>query len=132
MAMGKPRQFPLDEPELAKAIKAYRSKVDNGVIKRPSIAGFLGSIGASMDEYMDVIESPNAKNAGVAAALKKFGTWMDGEIIERGGGPNASMSIFLLKQGFGGYKYTDKTEIKADGKLAVDVKFGGSVKDPFG
>lgn len=132
MAMGKPRQFPLDEPELLQEIKRYRADVDHGVIKRPSVAGFCGRIGASMDEYIEVIERPNAKNLGVAAALKKFGTWLDGEIIERGGGPNASMSIFLLKQGFGGYKYTDKQEIKADGKIGIDVKFGGSCKDPFG
>lgn len=132
MAMGKPRQFPLDEPELVRAIKAYQEDVNHGVIKRPSVAGFCGRIGASIDEYLDVINSPNAKNAGVAAALKKFGTWMDGEIIERAAGPNASMSIFLLKQGFGGYKYTDRQEIKADGKVAVEVKFGGGMKDPFG
>lgn len=132
MAMGKPRQFPLDEAELVREIKRYRADVDNGVIKRPSVAGFCGRIGASMDEYIEVIERPNAKNLGVAAALKKFGTWLDGEIIERAGGPNASMSIFLLKQGFSGYKYTDKQEIKTEGKIGIDVKFGGSCKDPFG
>lgn len=130
MAMGKPRQFPLEEEELSKAIAAYKRKVDNEVIKKPSIAGFLGSIGASMDEYMDVIEHPNAKNIGVAASLKKFGTWMDGEIIERSGGPNGSMAIFLLKQGFGGYKYTDRQDIKTDNKLEVEIKFGGKCKDP--
>lgn len=132
MAMGKPRQFPLDEAELVREIKRYRADVDNGVIKRPSVAGFCGRIGASMDEYIEVIERPNAKNLGVAAALKKFATWLDGELIERAGGPNASMSIFLLKQGFSGYKYTDKQEIKTEGKIGIDVKFGGSCKDPFG
>lgn len=73
MAMGKPRQFPLDEAELVKAIKDYQAKVNNGVIKRPSVAGFCGSIGASLDEYMDVIDHPNAKNLGVAAASGPMG-----------------------------------------------------------
>lgn len=132
MAMGKPRQFPLDEPELVEAIKVYQQDVNNGVIKRPSVAGFCGRIGASIDEYLDTINRPNAKNLGVASALKKFGTWLDGEIIERAAGPNASMSIFLLKQGFGGYRYTDRQEVKTDGNVTVDVKFGGNCKDPFG
>lgn len=132
MAMGKPRQFPVEEGPLLDAIKQYKADVNHGVIKHPSIAGFLGRIDASMDEYMDVIEHPNAKNMGVAEALKKFGTWMDGQIIEHSGGPNGSMAIFLLKQGFGGYKYTDRQEVKTDNKIAVDVKFGGPCKDPFG
>lgn len=130
MAMGKPRQFPVEEQELEQEIKRYKRDVDNGVIKRPSMAGFLGRIGASMDEYMEVIETPNAKNQGVASALKKFGTWMDGQIIEHSGGPNGSMAIFLLKQGFGGYKYTDRQDIKTDNKLEVEIKFGGKCKDP--
>lgn len=132
MAMGKPRQFPMDERELVREINAYKRDVDNGVVKRPSVAGFCGRIGASIDEYLDTIEHPTANNRAVCAALKKFGTWMDGQIIERGGGPNASMSIFLLKQGFGGYKYTDKLDVKADTRVGIEVKFGGTVKDPFG
>lgn len=132
MAMGKPRQFPAEEADVIAAIEQYKADVNHGVIKHPSIAGFLGRIGASMDEYMEVIERPNAKNLAVSAALKKFGTWMDGQIIEHSGGPNGSMAIFLLKQGFGGYKYTDRQEVKQDSKVQLDVKFGGSCKDPFG
>lgn len=132
MAMGKPRQFPLEGDELQREIEQYKHDVNHGVIKHPSIAGFLGRCGASMDEYMDVIERPADKNKGVADALKKFGTWMDGQIIEHSGGPNGSMAIFLLKQGFGGYKYTDRQEVKTDSTVKVDVKFGGSCKDPFG
>lgn len=132
MAMGKPRQWPLDLEATETVIKAYRRDVDSGAIKHPSVAGFCGRCGASMDEYMAVIERPVANNIPLSGALKKFGTWLDGAIIERSGGPNGSMAIFLLKQGFGGYKYTDKQEIKADGTVEVAVKFGSRAKDPFG
>ena len=132
MAMGKPRQFPVEYEECVKAIEEYKNKVEQEVIRKPSMAGFLGTIGASMQEYMEVIEKPNSKNIPLSNLLKSFGTWMDGEIIERSGGPNGSMAIFLLKQGFGGYKYTDRQEIKADTKTEVKVSFGGKNKDPFG
>lgn len=132
MAMGKPRQWPIDLAATEKIIKQYKRDADNGVIKHPSIAGFCGRCEASMAEYMDVIERPNANNMALSGALKKFGTWLDGAIIERSGGPNGSMAIFLLKQGFGGYKYTDRQDVKTDAKVEIDVKFGGNVKDPFG
>lgn len=130
MAIGKPRQFPVELEEVEKAIEAYKDKVEQKIIKKPSIAGFLGTIGASMDEYMEVVERPNDKNVPLSRALKKLGTWMDGQIIEQSGGPNASMAIFLLKQGFGGYKYADRQELKTDNKLEVSIKFGGKNKNP--
>lgn len=128
MAMGKPRQFPVEYDECERAIREYKNKVEQEIIKKPSMAGFLGTIGASMQEYMEVIERPNSKNIPLSNLLKSFGTWMDGEIIERSGGPNGSMAIFLLKQGFGGYKYTDRQEVKQDAKMEVNVKFGSKVK----
>lgn len=130
MAIGKPRQFPVELDEVERAIADYKDKVERKVIKKPSIAGFLGTIGASMDEYMEVIERPNDKNVPLSRALKKLGTWMDGQIIEQSAGPNASMAIFLLKQGFGGYKYADRQDVKTDNKLEVSIKFGGKCKDP--
>ena len=127
MAMGKPRQFPLEYDECVKAIEEYKYKVEQGIIERPSIAGFLGTIGANTQEFMNVVYEPNNKNIPLSNLLKSFGTWMEGEIIERFGGQNGSMAKFLLGQGFGGYKYTDRQEVKQDTKMEIKVSFGKKI-----
>lgn len=124
MALGRYRQFPLEYDECVKAIDDYKNKVEDGTIEKPSIAGFLGTIGANTQEYMNVIYDPVSKNIPLSNLLKNFGTWMEGEIIERFGGQNGSMAKFLLGQGFGGYRYTDKQEIKQDTTVEVRVSFG--------
>ena len=129
--MGAPRQFPIEYEEVAKAIEDYKAKTEDGTYKKPNIPHFLGLIGASVDEYMDVVYKPNNKNIPLSEMLKKFGTWMDGEVFARSGGPNGSTSIFYLKQGFGGMKWTDKQEVKQDIDAKISVKFDG-VKDAFG
>ena len=79
--MGAPRQFPLEYDEVYKAIEEYKLKVEDGSIEKPSIANFLGTIGANTEEYMTVIREPNDKNIPLSKALKNFGTWMDGKIM---------------------------------------------------
>ena len=131
MAMGKPRQFPLEYEECEKAIEEYKNKVEQGIIDKPSIAGFLGTIGASTQEYMNVIYEPNGKNEPLSDLLKKFGAWLEGWIVAVYPAPLAK---FLLCQGFSGYRYTEKTETKTDTKMEINVSFGGKKKmqDPFG
>lgn len=128
MAMGKPRQFPLEYEDCVKAIEEYKNKVEQGLIEKPSVAGFLGTIGANTKEYMAVVYEPNNKNIPLSNLLRNFGTWMEGEIIERFGGQNGSMAKFLLGQGFGGYKYTDRQEVKQGTKIEINVKFNSKLK----
>jgi hypothetical protein len=126
--MGAPRQFPLEYDEVYKAIEEYKLKVEDGSIEKPSIANFLGTIGASTEDYMEVIYDPNNKNIPLSKLLKNFGAWMEGEIVARYPAPLAK---FLLCQGFGGYRYTDKQEVDQNVKAEVNVLFNG-VTDAFG
>ena len=126
--MGAPRQFPLEYDEVVQAIEDYKAKVEQGIIKKPSIANFLGTIGANTEDYMSVIYEPNNKNIPLSTLLKNFGAWMEGEIVARYPAPLAK---FLLCQGFGGYRYTDKQEMDQNIKAEIEVKFNG-VKDAFG
>ena len=126
--MGAPRQFPLEYDEVVQAIEEYKLKVEDGSIEKPSIANFLGYIGANTEDYMSVIYEPNDKNIPLSKLLKNFGAWMEGEIVARYPAPLAK---FLLSQGFGGYKYTDKQEVDNNIKAEIKVLFDG-VEDAFG
>jgi hypothetical protein len=126
--MAAPRQFPLEYDEVYKAIEDYKEKVEQGIIEKPSIANFLGTIGANTEDYMSVIYEPNNKNIPLSVLLKNFGAWMEGEIVARYPAPLAK---FLLSQGFGGYKYTDKQEVDQNIKAEIEVRFNG-VNDAFG
>lgn len=126
--MGKPRQFPLEYDECKKAIEEYKNKVEAGIIEKPSIAGFLGTIGANTQEFMDVVYEPNNKNIPLSALLKNFGAWMEGWIVATYPAP---LARFLLSQGFSGYRYTERQEVKQDTKLDINVRFGSKCKDPF-
>ena len=126
--MGAPRQFPIEYEDCVKAIEDYIEKVETGVIKKPSPSNFLGTIGANEDELISVIYEPNDKNIPLSKLLKNFGSWMNGKIIETYPAP---MAKFLLSQGFGGYRYTDKQEVDNNIKAEINVKFDG-VLDAFG
>lgn len=121
MAMGRYRQFPLEYDECVKAIEDYKHKVEEGIIEKPSIAGFLGTIGANTQEYMNVIYEPVSKNIPLSNLLKNFGAWMEGVIVDRYPAP---LARFLLAQGFSGYHYTDKQEVKQDTEVKIAVSFG--------
>ena len=128
MAVGKPRQFPLEYDDCVKAIEEYKNKVEQGIIEKPSISSFLGTIGANTEEFMAVVYEPNNKNIPLSNLLKNFGAWMDGWIIATYPAPLAK---FLLSQGFSGYKYTDRQELKQDTTVDINVNWGGKGKDPF-
>ena len=121
--MANTRQFPLELSECRQAIEQYKQDVESGAIKKPCIPHFLGRIGASTQEYLEVINSPNDKNTQLSTELKKFGTWLEGEMIQHMGGPNNAQLIFLLKQGFSGYVYKDKQEIEANTTVVVNANF---------
>lgn len=129
--MAAPRQFPLNFDDTQKAIEEYKNKYYSKEIQKPSIAGFLGTIGANIDDYMEVIYSPVGTNKALSELLKNFGTWMDGVTIEAFDGKSGSMARFLLSQGFGGYKYNNAVD-DGKGNVSITVNFGGKSKDPFG
>ena len=129
--MGAPRQFPIEYDEVYKAIEDYKAKTLDGTYRNPNIPHFLGLIGASVDEYMDVVYKPNNKNIPLSELLKKFGTWVDGEVFSKAAGPRGSANIFYLKQGYGGHKWTDKQEVQQNVDAKIEVKFKG-VNDAFG
>lgn len=126
--MGAPRQFPIEYEDCIKAIEEYKNKYNQGIITKPSIPDFLGTIGANTEEYMTVIREPNDKNIPLSKALKNFGTWMDGKIMIEYPAPLAKI---MLSQGFGGHKYLDKQEIDQNINAEIKVLFDG-VKDAFG
>lgn len=132
MVRGRPKQFPVDYETAKIAIDKYKDKVNSGIIKNPSIDGFLGTIDANTQEFVDVIENPVDTNIPLSKLLKNFATWLNGEIIERSSGSHTPLATMMLKQGFSGYRYTDRQDVKADTKVEINVKFGGKSKDPFG
>jgi hypothetical protein len=72
-------------------------------------------------------------NKRLAEYLKKALGWCMAQLFSN---PNwmkkPIAAIYLSKQKFGGYCYTDKQEVKQDTKMDITVKFGGKSKDPFG
>ena len=125
MAVGKPRQFPLELKETEKAIKEYKQKYYNGEFNIPSVASFCAYIGTNQERFNDTKDNPVDKNIPLAEALKNFGCWCDGITIDKCSAP---MARLILSQGFGGHKYTDKQDINASGEVTVSVQFGKKVK----
>lgn len=129
MAIGKPRQFPLELEEAEIAIQEYQIKYYENEINIPSVAGFCAFIGTNQERFNDVINNPVAKNIPLSEMLKNFGSWCDAITIDKCSAP---MARIILSQGFGGHKYTDKQDITANGEMQINVNFGSKCKDPFG
>jgi hypothetical protein len=125
MAMGKPRQFPLELEETEKAIEEYQSKYYNGEINIPSVAGFCAFIGTNQERFNDTKDNPVAKNIPLSETLKNFGSWCDAITIDKCSAP---MARLILSQGFGGHKYTDKQDLNATGEMTINVKFDSKLK----
>lgn len=128
MAMGKPRQFPLELEETEKAIEEYKRKYYNGEIKIPTVSGFCAFIGTNEEKFVETKDNPVAKNILISEALKNFGAWSNDIIFNQCSAP---MARLYLSQGFGGHKYTDKQDITATGEMSINVNWGGKGKDPF-
>lgn len=126
--MAAPRQFPVEYNACIKAIEEYKNNYYQGIISKPSIPDFLGTIGANTEEYMEVINRPNDKNIPLSKVLKNFGTWMDGKIMIEYPAPLAKI---MLSQGFGGHRYLDRQEVDSNIKAEINVLFDG-VLDAFG
>lgn len=129
MAMGKPRQFPLELEETEKAIEEYKNKYYNNELNIPSVAGFCAFVGTNQERFNDTKDNPVAKNIPLSELLKNFGSWCDAIAIDKCSAP---MARLILSQGFGGHKYTDKQDITANGEMNINVNWGGKNKDPFG
>lgn len=125
MAMGKPRQFPLELDEAEKAINEYKEKYYNGEINIPSVAGFCAYIGTNEEKFNDTKDNPVSKNILLSEALKNFGSWCNAITIDKCPAP---MARLILSQGFGGHRYTDRQDINASGEVTVSVQFGKKVK----
>lgn len=125
MAMGKPRQFPLEYEEAEQAIEEYKQKYYENIINIPSVAGFCAFIGTNQERFNDVIYNPVAKNIPLSELLKNFGSWCDAITIDKCSAP---MARIILSQGFGGHKYTDKQDINANAEMTINVKFDSKLK----
>ena len=125
MAMGKPRQFPLELEETEKAIAEYQEKYYNGDMNIPSVAGFCAFIGTNQERFNDTKDNPVAKNIPLSETLKNFGSWCDAIAIDKCSAP---MARLILSQGFGGHKYTDKQDVTANGEMTINVKFDSKLK----
>lgn len=125
MAMGKPRQFPLELEEAEIAIEEYKRKYYENELNIPSVAGFCAFIGTNQERFNDTIYNPVAKNIPLSETLKNFGSWCDAITIDKCSAP---MARIILSQGFGGHKYTDKQDITANGEMTINVKFDSKLK----
>ena len=125
MAMGKPRQFPLELEETEIAIEEYKRKYYENELNIPSVAGFCAFIGTNQERFNDTIYNPVAKNIPLSETLKNFGSWCDAITIDKCSAP---MARIILSQGFGGHKYTDKQDITANGEMTINVKFDSKLK----
>ena len=125
MAMGKPRQFPLELEELEIAIEEYKRKHHDGEIKIPTISGFCAFIGTNEERFVDTMENPVAKNIPLSEVLKNFGAWSNDIVFNQCSAP---MARLYLSQGFGGHKYTEKQDINANAEMTINVKFDSKLK----
>ena len=125
MAVGKPRQFPLELKETEKAIEEYKAKYYNGELNIPSVAGFCAFIGTNQERFNVTKDEPNDKNIPLAELLKNFGSWCDAITIDKCSAP---MARLILSQGFGGHKYTDKQDLNTSGEMTINVNFERKLK----
>ena len=130
---GAPRQFPYTLEETKKLFEHYQEQTKENIVVFPSWPDFLASINVTTQEADEVILSPVDTNKRLAEYLKKALGWCMAQLFSN---PNwmkkPIAAIYLSKQKFGGYCYTDKQEVKQDTKMDITVKFGGKSKDPFG
>ena len=117
-----PRDGESPEAALARKIETYKRRVEAGEIARaswPHFAAFLGRTEAELSQAM-------AGRDGIALALKRFATWVRGEMLSAPGwgGPMNSRAALALRQDVGdGVRYLDKET--ASGPVEVRVIFGG-------
>ena len=134
MARGAPRQFPYTLEQTVELFEQYKLETEENTVLFPSWPDFLSRIKVSVQEADEVICGPVNTNKELSEYLKKALEWCFVQLFSN---PNwlkkPVAAIYLSKQKFGGYCYTDKQEVKQDTKMEINVSFGGKkkVKDPF-
>lgn len=132
--MAQSVKFPLTCEQTRRRIRDYRRKVESGEFEKADFWHFCGFLGVDDETVLQVIRSDRKQDQELAKELRQLVSWVKGQYATAPGwsGSNGSKALFLLKQDIGGVQLTDKPEQRRDGALAVTVKFGGRVKDPFG
>lgn len=130
---GAPRQFPYTLEETEALFKQYQQETYDNTVVFPSWPDFLSRINVTTQEADEVMLNPVDTNKRLSEFLKKALGWCMAQLFSN---PNwmkkPVAAIYLSKQKFGGYCYTDRQDIKQDTKTEITVKFGGKSKDPFG
>jgi hypothetical protein len=127
--IGAPRQFPFTLEETQELFEQYQKETYDNTVVFPSWPDFLSRINVTPQEADEVILNPVDTNKRLSEYLKKALGWCMAQLFSN---PNwmkkPVAAIYLSKQKFGGYCYTDKQEVKQDTKMEVNVKFGSKLK----
>lgn len=132
---GPIRQFPYTLDQTKELFEQYKQKVQENEILFPCWQDFCVFIDVDTDTADKTMLTPVDTNKELAEYLKKAVKWCFNQLFTN---PNwlkkPVAAIYLSKQKFGGYCYTDKQEVKQDTKMEINVSFGGKrkVQDPFG
>jgi hypothetical protein len=129
MARGAPRQFPYTLEETQEKFELYKQKVADNEVLFPCWQDFCVFIDVDTDMADEVMLDPVGTNKELSEYLKKSLKWCFNQLFTN---PNwlkkPVAAIYLSKQKFGGYCYTDKQEVKQDTKMDINVSFGGKKK----
>ena len=131
--MGPNRQFPYTLEEIEERFEQYKQEIDDNTVLFPCIQDFFDRNDILMEEADNTVNDPVDKNIDLSKYLKKIIGWHFNQLFTN---PNwlkkPVAAIYLSKQKVCGFGYTDKTEVKQDTKMDVNVKFGSKSKNPFG
>ena len=108
---------------LADRIEAYKQRVEAGEIARASWPHFAACLGRTEAELARAMAGEDE----IALTLKRFATWVRGQMLSAPGwgGPLNSRAALALRQDVGdGVRYADK-EAAETGPVEVRVLFGG-------
>lgn len=133
---GPNRQFPYSYEETEQLFEQYKQDVRNNIVVFPCFQDFLDRNNILLEDADNVVNNPNDKNKDLSLLIKKIIEWSFNQLFTN---PNwlkkPVAAIYLSKQKVCGYGYTDKSEVKQDTKMDVNVSFGSKgkkMKDPFG
>lgn len=129
---GRERQFPYSYDKTMELFEHYKNETQANKVEYPCFQDFLDRYNILLEDADSVVNNPNDKNRDLSLLLKKIIEWSFNQLFTN---PNwlkkPVAAIYLSKQKICGYGYSDKTEVKQNGEMAINVKFGGKSKDPF-
>ena len=125
--MSNSLDFPYSAKEFRIRAAAYKQQTNRGEIQRPDLSHFCGLNDLTVNDLVDYVKGCEDTKSSIVYEIKKFLTWMQGQYATHPAwsGPNQSKAIFLLKQDFGAFQFTDKQQTDSNRDININVSFGG-------